>query len=156
VKFHLLAVGEKMPAWVTEGYREYSQRLPGHLSLILKEQPVAHRGKNPDIERLKRDEGKRMLAAIPAGARAVALEIGGKPWSTEELARRMQGWMQSGGDVALMVGGPDGLAPECLARADERWSLGPMTLPHPLVRVVVAEQLYRAWSILNNHPYHRA
>lgn len=96
-----------------------------------------------------------MLAAIPAGAVVTALDPHGKEWSTAELARALRTWLQEGRDRALLVGGPDGLAPACLARADAHWSLSALTLPHGLVRVLVAEQLYRAWSMLNNHPYHR-
>ena len=97
-----------------------------------------------------------MLAAIPRGALVVALEVGGRAWDTETLSARLGDWMQGGRDLALLVGGPEGLSAECLARAELRWSLSPLTLPHPLVRVVLAEQLYRAWSLLRGHPYHRA
>jgi 23S rRNA (pseudouridine1915-N3)-methyltransferase len=97
-----------------------------------------------------------MLKAIPKGCRIVALDVGGKAWSTEQLSDQLGQWMGAGPDIALLVGGPEGLAEACLQQADGRWSLSPLTLPHPLVRVVVAEQLYRAWSLLRNHPYHRA
>lgn len=96
-----------------------------------------------------------MLAAVPKGARVVALDETGRAFATADLAKRLQRWMASGGPVALLIGGPDGLAPECLDRADEKWSLSPLTLPHGLVRVVVAEAVYRAWSLLEHHPYHR-
>jgi 23S rRNA (pseudouridine1915-N3)-methyltransferase len=97
-----------------------------------------------------------MLAAVPDNAHAVALEVNGQPWSTAELGLHLQRWMGLGRPVALMVGGPDGLAPGCLERAAEHWSLSRLTLPHGLVRVVVAEALYRAWSLTQGHPYHRA
>lgn len=97
-----------------------------------------------------------MLAQLPAGAHVVALLETGKPWSTTELAAKLESWMQRGAPVALLVGGPDGLSKACTERANERWSLSNLTLPHGLVRVVVAEALYRAWSLLENHPYHRA
>jgi 23S rRNA (pseudouridine1915-N3)-methyltransferase len=96
-----------------------------------------------------------MQAAIPKGARVVALEVKGKPWSTEQLSQRLDAWLGEGRDIALLVGGPEGIEPSLSARADEKWSLSPLTLPHPLVRVLLAEQLYRAWSILKGHPYHR-
>ncbi|MEJ1464018.1 MAG: 23S rRNA (pseudouridine(1915)-N(3))-methyltransferase RlmH, partial [Candidatus Sedimenticola sp. (ex Thyasira tokunagai)] len=99
---------------------------------------------------------ERMLKAIPRNCRVMALDVKGKAWSTEQLSSQLGGWMGEGQDLALLVGGPEGLAAECLQRADNRWSLSPLTMPHPLVRVVVAEQLYRAWSLLRNHPYHRA
>ena len=156
MQIHLLAVGEKMPRWVQDGYGEFAKRLPPECALRLVEVPAGRRGKGGDVARAIRDEGRRMLAAIPGNARVVALEVRGRPWSTEELSERLAAWLAGGRDLALLVGGPDGLAPECTARADERWSLSPLTLPHPLVRILVAEQLYRAWSILRNHPYHRA
>jgi 23S rRNA (pseudouridine1915-N3)-methyltransferase len=125
------------------------------MRLELLEIPMERRGKNADIERLKNQEGKALIAAVPKGARSIALEISGKAWSTQKLASEMENWMAGGRDICLFVGGPDGLSDECLASVDGKWSLGPLTLPHPLVRVVLSEQLYRAWSIVNHHPYHR-
>ncbi len=156
MKIHLIAVGERMPAWVQQGYEEYARRLPRECALRLVEIAPGRRGKNADTARAVQDESRRMLAAIPKGARVVALEVDGRPWSTEQLADRLQGWLGGGSDVALLVGGPEGLSDEARAAAGQQWSLSPLTLPHPLVRVILAEQLYRAWSILNNHPYHRA
>jgi 23S rRNA (pseudouridine1915-N3)-methyltransferase len=153
---HLIAVGEKMPRWVQDGFGEYAKRLPAECGLKLVEIAPGKRGKNADIARAMRDEGERMLAAIPKGARVVALEVQGREWSTEQLAGQLEGWMAGGQDIALLVGGPEGLASSCRQRADQQWSLSPLTLPHPLVRVLLAEQIYRAWSILRNHPYHRA
>ena len=150
------AVGQRMPGWVNEAWVEYSRRMPSNLALTLREIPLAKRGKNADTRRLIDTESKALLAAMPTRARVVALEVRGKAWSTEKLAANMENWMADGRDVGFMVGGPDGISPEILQRADERWSLGPLTLPHPLVRVVLAEQLYRAWTITQNHPYHRA
>lgn len=155
MKIHLIAVGERMPSWVAQGYQEYAKRLPPECSLHLVEIGLGKRGKNTNIERAIQDEGERMRAAIPRGCRSIALDVQGRLWSTPELARQMEYWMQGGCDVALLVGGPDGLAPECMAQADGMWSLSPLTLPHPLVRIVLAEQLYRAWSVLKGHPYHR-
>jgi 23S rRNA (pseudouridine1915-N3)-methyltransferase len=155
VQLHLIAVGNRMPAWVEQGYQEYAKRLPPECALALHEIPAGKRGKNADIARLTRQEGEKMAAAIPKGARVVALEVGGRAWSTEQLSARLDSWMGEGRDVALLVGGPEGLEPGMSAAADERWSLSPLTLPHPLVRIVLAEQLYRAWSILKGHPYHR-
>ena len=96
-----------------------------------------------------------MLAAIGERDRVVALDVKGKPWSTEQLAGNLRDWQLGGDNISLLVGGPDGLADECLQRADQRWSLSALTLPHPLVRIVLAEQLYRAWTVNSNHPYHR-
>jgi len=145
-----------MPRWVQEGYGEYAKRMPAECSLRLIEIAPGRRGKGADIARALRDEGERMLAAIPKGCQVLALDVKGKSWDTEKLSGKMSEWMADGRDLALLVGGPEGLADSCLQRADGRWSLSALTMPHPLVRVVVAEQLYRAWSLLRNHPYHRA
>ena len=144
-----------MPAWVTQGYEEYSRRMPPDCALQLVEIPAGKRGKGADLTRITQHEGAQAIAALPKGARVVAMDVKGRAWSTEELAKELDTWRHDGRDVALLVGGPEGLAPECLNRAEQRWSLSNLTLPHPIVRIVVAEQLYRAWSILSNHPYHR-
>jgi len=156
MRIRLIAVGERMPRWVAQGFEEYAKRLPRDCRLELCEIAAGRRGKGQDPARAVAEEGRRMLAALPTGARVIALDVGGQPWSTEELAAQMTRWRRLGETVALLVGGPDGLAPACLQRADQRWSLSRLTLPHPLVRVVLAEQLYRAWSLLQGHPYHRA
>lgn len=156
MKINLVAVGTKMPGWVTQGYEEYSKRLPRECQLHLLEIPPAKRGKTAQPEQWKKDEASRILAVIPDNHLVIALEVNGKDWSTEALSEQMQGWLSDGRDVSLLVGGPDGLDERCLKRADIKWSLSAMTLPHPLVRIVLAEQLYRAWTILQNHPYHRA
>ncbi|MCB1725443.1 MAG: 23S rRNA (pseudouridine(1915)-N(3))-methyltransferase RlmH [Chromatiaceae bacterium] len=153
---HLIAVGDRMPRWVQLGFDEYARRLPAECTLRLVEIAAGRRMRNADIPRIVRDETTRVLSAIPKGARAIALEVGGQRWSTEQLAERLDDWMADGRDLALMVGGPDGLGEAARAAAELQWSLSPLTLPHPLVRVIVAEQLYRAWSLLRNHPYHRA
>ena len=155
MNIHLIAVGERMPAWVSQGYEEYARRMPRECRLRLIEIAPGRRGKNADIARAVRDEGQRMLAAIPKGARVIALEVEGRTWSTERLAGQLRDWMGGGQDIALLVGGPEGLSDQARAAASQQWSLSPLTLPHPLVRVILAEQLYRAWSILANHPYHR-
>lgn len=153
---HLIAVGQRMPGWVRAGFEEYVTRLPPSLTLRLTELPLGDRGKGSDPQRALAQQGRKMAAAIPVRARVVALDVKGSRWSTEDLAERLTAWMGDGRDVALIVGGPDGVSPPCLARADERWSLSALTFPHMLVRVIVAEQLYRAWTITTNHPYHRA
>lgn len=144
-----------MPDWVAAGYREYARRMPRECDLRLAEISPHRRTRGSDAARARTVEGERILSAVPGSARLVALDRGGRQWSTEQLALELEGWLSSGEDVALMIGGPDGLSTECLDAARQRWSLSELTLPHPLVRVVVAEQLYRAWSILRNHPYHR-
>ncbi len=144
-----------MPKWVEQGVDEYCKRLPPELKLEVKEIALGKRGKGADIRRAIASEGQQMQAAIGDRDRVVALDVKGKPWSTEQLASNLRDWQLGGANVSLLVGGPDGLAQECLDRADQRWSLSALTLPHPLVRIVLAEQLYRAWTINNNHPYHR-
>ena len=155
MQIHLIAVGTRMPAWVTSGYEEYARRLPHECSLRLVEIPLSKRRKTQSALKNRQEEGKAMLAAVPVQATVVALDVRGKAWSTEALADHLQDWLQGGRDIALLVGGPDGLADECLDRADIRWSLSSLTLPHALVRVLLAEQLYRAWTVIQGHPYHR-
>ena len=156
MKIHLLAVGTRMPEWVEKGYVEYAGRLPRECTLNLFEIPAGKRGSHADVARLVRAEGERLLAAVPAGSRRIALDERGQEWSTVELAEQLSGWLREGRDPSLLIGGPDGLDAACRDRAERIWSLSRLTLPHPLVRVVVAEQIYRAWSLLHNHPYHRA
>jgi 23S rRNA (pseudouridine1915-N3)-methyltransferase len=155
MRLTLYAVGNKMPAWVSQGFDEYQRRFPRDLSFHLVEIPPGKRGKNADIARILEKEGELMLAAIPKGNRIVTLEVEGKPWSTPQLAKQLSKWQIDSRDVALLVGGPEGLAPSCIAASEQKWSLSNLTLPHPMVRVLIAESLYRAWSINNNHPYHR-
>jgi 23S rRNA (pseudouridine1915-N3)-methyltransferase len=157
----LINASNRQPEWVEAGYAEYADRLRGRCTLELKTVPLAKRTASTSVERalVERaiaDEGKRIAAAIPDGAHVVALVENGKPWSTKELAAKVRRWSERGAPVAFLVGGPDGLGAEALARANERWSLSALTLPHGVVRVLVAEALYRAWSVLQNHPYHRA
>ncbi|TVQ90640.1 MAG: 23S rRNA (pseudouridine(1915)-N(3))-methyltransferase RlmH [Chromatiaceae bacterium] len=156
---HLLSVGRRMPAWVEAGVAEYARRLPPDCALRLLEIEPARRGRGKaspaQVSRWQAEEGERLLRAVPAGALVVALDERGRAWSTVELSSQLADWLAGGRDVALLVGGADGLAAACLARAERRWSLSPLTFPHGLVRVILAEQLYRAWSILRGHPYHR-
>lgn len=152
----LLAVGNRQPDWVDSGYAEYARRFPPHLNLQLTEISAARRGKAAVADKIKQEEGERLLKAIPDGAYVIALDEHGQSVTTRALADKLADWLQTGRDVVLMIGGADGLPPDCLQRADWRWSLSPLTLPHGLARVMVAEQLYRANSLLEGHPYHRA
>lgn len=156
MQLQVAAVGQRMPGWVNEAWHEYARRMPPGLNLSLREITLAKRGKNADTKRLTEIESKALFEAMPVRARVIALDVRGQSWSTGKLADNLQSWMGDGRDVGFMIGGPDGIAPDTLKKADTRWSLGPLTLPHPLVRVVLAEQLYRAWTITQNHPYHRA
>lgn len=150
----LLAAGTKLPQWIQQGYREYAQRMPRECRLELFE--VALGGRSDAADKAKADECERMLRAIRREDYVVALDVAGKQFDTPKLARQLQEWMFAGHDVVILIGGPDGLGDGCLERANLRWSLSPLTFPHTVVRVMVAEQLYRAASILKNHPYHRA
>jgi len=155
MRLSIIAVGGKMPAWVTRGVEEYGKRMPRELKLTWREIPLARRGRDASADKLCAREGEQLLKAVPAGDRVIALDVRGARISTPELARQLQAWQMSGDNYSLLIGGPDGLSGQCLERADLRWSLSDLTLPHPLVRVILAEQLYRAWTITVNHPYHR-
>ncbi len=144
-----------MPGWVKTGYDEYAKRLPQNFSVKLVEITPGHRSKSSDPKRAIEEESDKILNAIPNGAHVIALDERGTQWRTQQLADQMRDWMQDGRDIALLVGGPDGLSKECKQRAQQLWSLSNLTLPHPLVRVFLAEQLYRAWSVTQGHPYHR-
>ncbi len=155
MKITLLAAGTRMPPWVEAGTQEYLRRLPRDFELNIIEIPLSQRTKATDLKRAVAREGEAMLAAVPRGDLVVALDVKGRRFCTEDLAQRLGELRDQARQLTLLVGGPDGLSAECLAAAGERWSLSDLTLPHPLVRIVLAEQIYRAWSILAGHPYHR-
>jgi 23S rRNA (pseudouridine1915-N3)-methyltransferase len=156
VRIHLITVGHRPPAWIEAGLQEYAKRLAPVCPINLVEIRPANRAVSAVPARYREAEAKRIRGAIPAGAWVVALDEHGELWTTAILAKQLQNWMESARDLALLVGGPDGLDPDCIGEARQVWSLSPLTLPHAFVRVLVAEQIYRAWSLLNNHPYHRA
>lgn len=148
VRISILAVGTRMQDWVQTGYRTYSERLPGHIKIELQEIPVGGRA--------GRAEDELLLKHAAAADVTIALDETGQIWSSVQLAEQMTDWLQFSPHIALMIGGPDGLSERCKQRAQTLWSLSKLTLPHGLVRVVLVEQLYRAWTILQGHPYHRA
>lgn len=155
MKLSIVSVGTKMPRWVQDGYDEYAKRMPKELNPELVELPLANRSKASSVAKMKEQEGQSILAALPKSGRVVMLDVLGKSLSTPALAKKIDSWKMEGDKVSIVIGGPNGLSQACLDRADEKWSLSALTLPHPLVRVVLIEQLYRAWSILQNHPYHK-
>jgi len=156
MNIHLIAVGTRMPDWVNTGYIEYAKRLTQDCRLHLMEIEASKRSKNEDIKRITNEEGDRIIHAIPKNSHVIALDVKGKQWDTPQLAQQLQKWQLDGRDISLLIGGPEGLSEECLKKAETKWSLSVLTFPHPLVRIILAEQLYRAWTLLKGHPYHRS
>ncbi|MCG2634215.1 MAG: 23S rRNA (pseudouridine(1915)-N(3))-methyltransferase RlmH [Gammaproteobacteria bacterium] len=155
MKIRLVAVGQRMPTWVENGFNEYARRMPRECALELVEVAAAKRGRARSATQLLAEEAGNLLAVVKPTEQVIALTEQGRQYSTLELSRQMKAWLQGGRDMVLLVGGADGFAPEVLQRASSTWSLSRLTYAHPLVRVVLAEQLYRAWSVLQNRPYHR-
>lgn len=153
MKIRLLCVGTRVPGWVTDGYLEFARRLPRDQALILEE--VAATRRQGDVKRCIDEEGARLLGRVGRDDRVIALDERGAAWSSAALSERLATWRRDGRDIALLVGGADGLSDACRSRAEATWSLSAATLPHALVRVLVAEQIYRAWTLLSGHPYHR-
>ncbi len=151
----VLAVGQKMPSWVQEGVQTYTQRMPRECRVEWVELAPAKRTKNGQASAYKQDEAKRILNALPNGSICVVLDERGQSWTTKKLADNLEQWMGSGQDVAIIIGGPDGLDESVKQKADRLLSLSALTMPHPMVRILLSEQLYRAWSVTQNHPYHR-
>ena len=145
-----------MPEWVQQASEDFIRRLPAEIRINSILLPLVKRGKNPDIKRIVRDESRKLMSAIPDGSVLVVLDVLGKVVTTEKLASMLESWQQDGQDISIVIGGPDGVSEELLSAAAIRLSLSGLTFPHHLVRVILLEQIYRAWSILNNHPYHRA
>ncbi|MES2605951.1 MAG: 23S rRNA (pseudouridine(1915)-N(3))-methyltransferase RlmH [Pseudomonadota bacterium] len=156
MKLTLVSVGSRMPAWVEAGVAEYQKRLPREFELNVVEVPLSQRTKTTNLTQAIAKEGEACLKAAGNGDYLIALDVKGKVFGTEQLAQRIGQLRDDGRNLSLLIGGPDGLAPACLQAADASWSLSALTFPHPIVRIIVAEQIYRVWSLLNNHPYHRA
>lgn len=150
----IIAMGHRMPTWIDEGYAEYSKRLPPNLIKLI-EIPLTKRSKSSSLDAIIKHEGEKMLGCIPSVSRVIALDVKGKSWSTEQLAAHFQEWQHDNRHVSLLIGGPEGLAKACLEKSERMWSLSSLTLPHPLVRIIIIEQLYRAWTLLTGHPYHK-
>lgn len=154
-KLMIVAVGQKMPAWAQAGYEDYARRFPPDMRLELRAVKAEPRTSGKTAQQMMAAEAQRMQAQIPPQAHVVALDERGQQGTSMQLAQRLRGWRERGSDVVFLVGGPDGLDGALRDQAHERLRLSDLTLPHPLVRVLLAEQLYRAWSLLMNHPYHR-
>lgn len=152
----VVAVGTRMQGWVNDGFNTYKKRLPPHLSLKLIEIPPGRRTARGDNARAITDEAEQLLKASAGADIRIALDEHGREWSSEELAVALRAWQDRSADVALLIGGPDGLHDTCRDACERVWSLSALTFPHGLVRIVLAEQLYRAWTILQGHPYHRS
>ena len=144
-----------MPEWVNAGFSEFSKRMPPELQINLIEITPSTRNKFTSIEKNIKEEGERIQSAIPDNSKLIVLDEKGKDFSSIALSKEMESWLPMGQDISIVIGGADGIDPVIKQQADEKWSLSSLTLPHALVRVVVAEQLYRAWSIMKGHPYHR-
>lgn len=155
MQISIIAVGKKMPDWVDEGCREYTKRFPREIQMNWIEIPSQKRTKGSNIDKLLEEEGKAILAATGKDDHLIALERTGKIFDTKALSQYLKSWLNVGENISFLIGGPEGLSPECLKKSNEQWSLSALTLPHPLVRVILIEQIYRAWSILSHHPYHR-
>ncbi|HEV2609750.1 MAG TPA: 23S rRNA (pseudouridine(1915)-N(3))-methyltransferase RlmH [Noviherbaspirillum sp.] len=151
----IAAVGHKMPAWIEDGFNEYAKRMPPECRILLKEIKPVDRSGSRTAETVMAQERARIEAAIPKGARIIALDERGKDIATAQLAQMLTQWQQDGRDVTFVIGGADGLDAGFKASADMLVRISSLTLPHAMVRVILAEQLYRAWSITQNHPYHR-
>lgn len=156
MRIRLISISQKPPAWLTEGFSSYAKRLPPTCALELIEIPAEKRLPHISIPKIIEREGEKMMKEIKTNHLVIALNVIGENWSTEALANKLSGWQQSGQNIDLLIGGPDGISSACLKLAKIKWSLSSLTFPHLLVRLIVAEQLYRAWSILQKHPYHRA
>lgn len=155
MRISILAVGTRMPAWVNDGVKEYTRRMPRQIQISIEEIPPGLRTARGNVAAAREQEAAQLKKrAVPADLRIV-LDEKGKPWTSTELAEQLRDWLRNVPQVALMIGGPDGFTDEIRDSADRLWSLSNLTLPHGLVRIVLAEQLYRAWTIVDGHPYHR-
>lgn len=155
MRFNIICIGQKMPSWVVTAFHEYKKRFSSPFSVNLLEIPAKNRNSNA-TEKLMEIEAEKIFSYIPPGGFVIALDEGGQLWNTEKLSKKIAKWQLETSDIYFIIGGADGLSKQCLKKARECWSLSPLTFPHPLVRVILIEQLYRAVSIINHHPYHRA
>lgn len=156
MQINIMAVGTRLEPWIYQAFESYQARLPRHLNLSLTEVPAARRTGGTDTAAARQIEGERLLKQVRGDDLALALDERGRQWTSAELAAELKGWQDKYPRVAILIGGPDGLSPRCQERANRLWSFSRLTFPHGLVRVLLVEQIYRAWTILQRHPYHRA
>ena len=156
MKIHVIAVGTRMPAWVEQAWDDYARRMPADYAVVLKEIKPEPRTSGKTPAQMMQAEAKRIQAAIPERAWCIALDERGKDLTTEHLKTQLETWRDKTGDIALIIGGPDGLDPSFKAQCQQQIRISSLTLPHPMVRILLVEQLYRAWSMLTGHPYHRS
>ena len=155
MKITLIAIGKSLPSWVNTGIEEFSKRISAFCNFNLIEIPMVKRSKKSEIAKLIVEEGKKLLAAVPKNNYLIALDEHGDCWNSVQLSKQIENWQLQSPNLSLLIGGPDGLAAECLQQANSTWSLSPLTFPHTLARVITVEQLFRGLSILHHHPYHR-
>lgn len=155
MQINILAIGRNMPKWIVQGYTTYAQRMPKQCRLNLIELPLCQRSKTLTTELIKQREAKSLLQALDPNSLTIALDVSGHAWSTDDFAHLLQEAIDNNQTLSLLIGGPDGLHETVLQQVSKQWSLSALTLPHSLVRIIIAEQCYRAWSILAHHPYHR-
>jgi 23S rRNA (pseudouridine1915-N3)-methyltransferase len=155
MKIHLVAIGQRMPTWVNQAFNEYAKRLPNDYQLILRALSAQKRTKSSNTEQLIATESLALISACPAQSHRIALDRVGRSMNTHDIAKKLNQWHDQSQDIAILIGGPEGISKTHLEQCHSTWSLSDLTLPHPLVRILIAEQIYRAWSILSNHPYHR-
>ncbi len=155
MRIQIIAVGERMPAWVQDGYQEYIKRIGSGITISLIEISAEKRGKSSNTKKILEKEAQRMLQAVAKDHKIIALDKGGQAWSTKTLADNIKDWQRDGTNISFLIGGPEGMTSGLLQQAHAKMSFSAMTFPHPIIRVMLAEQLYRAYSIINNHPYHK-
>ncbi len=155
MKLELIALGNRPPEWVSLGIDEYRRRMPRECSIEMTEIAIPKRTKNTPPDKSRRQEAEKIEGARRPGARTVAMDVAGRMWSTEELSERLRSWLSEYQLVQFVIGGPDGLQEDLVSTADDVWSLSRLTFPHFMVPVLMVEQLYRAWTVIKGHPYHR-
>ncbi len=155
MELQIIAIGKRLPEWIDSGFATYAKRMQHECTLKLREIASIKRTKTTSIEKIKQQETEQLQNSISPNSIVIALDEIGTQWSTRQLAEQLDKWRNDSKNVNFLIGGPDGLDKTCLSKANSVWSLSKLTLPHPIVRIILAEQLYRAWSLLNNHPYHR-